>query len=73
MADWGPSLRQELVLDIQGNDLPKEVKKELMELREHNDHYIHLDVDEELEEELPLTYKFLSSKNIKRCIVLIWW
>lgn len=73
MADWGPSLRQEWILDIQGNDLPKKVKKELLELVEHNDHYIHLNVDEELEEELPLTYEFLSSKNIKRCIVLIWW
>lgn len=68
----GNSLKQSWILNIQGHDLPKEIKKELMNWCDHQDQFVEL-ITEELEEDYPLTYSFLHDKNIEECILLMWW
>jgi hypothetical protein len=76
-----PALSQMLVLEAQCTDLPKDVYDEVIKIWKNNDfgndnYYYCWDIDwidAEEEARYPAITKYLSERNVTKCLIHYWW
>ena len=72
-----PSIRNQIIFEVQWSDCPVEIAKEVHKLWVDagygNDHYYYSWEMVENEETYPVIAEYLKSKNITDCLIHWWW